>query len=73
MQDEIGHYAANLFASLWRFVKYGPWSGRSNFKRLEAEMSFDIFFQPCRFGGPPVIKSNPFTGKTQSGRPPTTR
>ena len=29
-------------------------------------MSFDIFFQPCRFGGKPVTKQNPFTGKGES-------
>jgi hypothetical protein len=29
-------------------------------------MSFDIFFQPCRFGGKPVKQKNPFTGEEQS-------
>lgn len=24
-------------------------------------MSFDVFFQPCRFTGSPIIKKNPFT------------
>jgi hypothetical protein len=32
-------------------------------------VSFDIFFQPCRFGGAPAEKRNPFTGKTVSGAP----
>jgi hypothetical protein len=29
-------------------------------------MSFDIFFQPGRFGGKPVKQKNPFTGEEQS-------
>lgn len=29
-------------------------------------MSFDIFFQPCRFTGTQVVKTNPFTGESQS-------
>jgi hypothetical protein len=29
-------------------------------------MSLDIFFQPCRFTGRPIVKQNPFTGETQS-------
>jgi hypothetical protein len=29
-------------------------------------MSFDIFFQPCRYGGTTVEKKNPFTGQVQS-------
>ena len=29
-------------------------------------MSFDIFFQPCRFRGTTVQKTNTFTGKVQS-------
>lgn len=32
-------------------------------------MSFDIFFQPCRFGGKPVKRKNPFTGEEQSAVP----
>lgn len=32
-------------------------------------MSFDIFFQPCRFGGKKVKKKNPFTGKVQESLP----
>ena len=32
-------------------------------------MSFDIFFQPCRFGSQPIRKTNPFTGETQSVLP----
>ncbi len=29
-------------------------------------MSFDIFFQPCRYSGKSVTKKNPFTGQVQS-------
>jgi hypothetical protein len=35
----------------------------------EAVMSFDIFFQPCRFTGSPVVKKNPFTGDPRSVLP----
>jgi hypothetical protein len=29
-------------------------------------LGFDIFFQPCRFSGRPVVKNNPFTGEVMS-------
>jgi hypothetical protein len=32
-------------------------------------MSFDIFFQPCRFGDRPIERMNPLTGKPQSSLP----
>jgi hypothetical protein len=32
-------------------------------------MSFDIFYQPCRFGGKPVKRKNPLTGKVESVLP----
>jgi hypothetical protein len=32
-------------------------------------MSFDIFFQPCRYGGKPVTRTNPFTGKEETVLP----
>jgi hypothetical protein len=32
----------------------------------ERAMSFDIFFQPCRFTGTAEIKKNPFTGEALS-------
>ncbi|HEY7158723.1 MAG TPA: hypothetical protein VH575_32565 [Gemmataceae bacterium] len=32
-------------------------------------MSFDIFIQPCRFAGSPIVKRNPFTGEAQSVLP----
>lgn len=33
---------------------------------LATAMSFDIFFQPCRFGGNTIQVENPFTGETQT-------
>src|SRR5437016_3987129 len=35
----------------------------------KAIMSLDIFFQPCRFTGSPVVGNNPFTGEAQSFLP----
>jgi hypothetical protein len=32
-------------------------------------MSFDIFYQPCRFGGEPVEQKNALTGKVESVLP----
>lgn len=32
-------------------------------------MSFDIFYQPCRFGAEPVEQKNPFTGEVQTVLP----
>ncbi len=37
--------------------------------REETVMSFDLFFQPCRFSGKPVVKKHPFTGEARSGLP----
>jgi hypothetical protein len=32
-------------------------------------MSFDIFYQPCRFGDAPIKRKNPFTGDSQAVLP----
>jgi hypothetical protein len=32
-------------------------------------VSFDIFYQPCRFGAEPVEQKNPFTGEVQTVLP----
>lgn len=32
-------------------------------------MSFDLFYQPCRFGTQPVEQKNPFTGEIQTSLP----
>jgi hypothetical protein len=36
---------------------------------MEVTVSFDLFFQPCRYRGKPIEVKNPFTGKVQTKLP----